>query len=135
MLAPHRGTALRRVSLTVLLALLVSLMVGCGPRSYLAPGAVTKVTIKRVGGPPSVEYSAGDSRLLKMVDLYNRAERVSAPTAETTEDYTVAFWTRDDAVFVVFSFGSPVMAAYTPQGAKSGMVSKELQELAREATK
>lgn len=129
-------TRRRGIAAGVLVVLLALPVVGCKPEGYLAPADVTKVVILHLGTERREKvYAAGDENLRRIVSLYNEAERASAPNQETTPGYTVRFETRQGwAAAVHFSFADPVLGVVTRDGKEFGIVSDELEEMAREAT-
>ena len=128
-------TRRRGIAAGVLVVLLALPVVGCKPAGYVAPADVTKVVIGHVGASRPKVYTARDGSFSRIVSLYNEAERVPAPNMETTPDYSVVLETRQGvAAAVVFSFGDPVLGVDVRDGERIGIVSEELQELAREAT-
>lgn len=102
------------------------------PGGYLHPADVTK--IKFWDGPSGRDtvFAGDDERFARILSAFNAAERAAAP-GETTNDYSIQFYSRAGlAVGVYFNAGDQVLAVQTPHGENLGIVSEELARMVLE---
>ncbi len=103
------------------------------PGGYLRPADVTKIVVWDSAAQRRRTLTGDDSRIARILSLYNAAERVAAP-GETTNDYSIQFYTRAGlAAGVYFNAGDPVLGVQTPHGENLGIVAKALADIVREA--